>query len=127
MSKSSVENVTSKIDQLKLVLAVVVIIAGIVAFSMLQSKVPLVGRVLIFIGSLGLAAVIAWFSEPGRRTMAFAQDSYNEVKRVVWPTRKETIQMTGIVFAFVAVMGLFLWILDKLVAWLLFGVLLGWK
>lgn len=127
MSNTTIENVTSTTDRLKLVLAVIVIIAGIVAFSVLESKIPLVGRIAVFIGSLILAAVIAWFSEPGRRTIAFAQDSYNEVKRVVWPTRKETMQMTGIVFAFVAVMGLFLWVLDKLVAWLLFGVLLGWK
>ena len=127
MSNTTIENVTSTTDRLKLVLAVIVIIAGIVGFSVLESKIPLVGRIAVFIGSLILAAVIAWFSEPGRRTIAFAQDSYNEVKRVVWPTRKETMQMTGIVFAFVAVMGLFLWVLDKLVAWLLFGVLLGWK
>jgi preprotein translocase subunit SecE len=127
MSNTTIENATSTTDRLKLALAVLVIIAGIVGFSVLESKIPLVGRIAVFIGSLILAALIAWFSEPGRRTIAFAHDSYNEVKRVVWPTRKETIQMTGIVFAFVAVMGLFLWILDKLVAWLLFGVLLGWK
>ena len=127
MSNTTIENVTSTADRLKLALAVLVIIAGIVGFSMLESKIPLVGRIAVFIGSLVLAAVIAWFSEPGRRTIAFAQDSYNEVRRVVWPTRKETMQMTGIVFAFVAVMGLFLWVLDKLIAWLLFGVLLGWK
>ena len=127
MSNTTIENVTSTADRLKLGLAVVVIIAGIVGFSVLESKIPMVGRIAVFIGSLILAAVIAWFSEPGRRTIAFAQDSYGEVRRVVWPTRKETIQMTGIVFAFVAVMGLFLWLLDKLIAWLLFGVLLGWK
>lgn len=127
MSNTTIENVTSTTDRLKLALAVLVIIAGIVGFSVLESKIPMVGRIAVFIGSLILAAVIAWFSEPGRRTIAFAQDSYNEVRRVVWPTRKETMQMTGIVFAFVAVMGLFLWLLDKLIAWLLFGVLLGWK
>jgi preprotein translocase subunit SecE len=108
-------------------LAVLVIIAGIVGFSVLESKLPMVARIAIFVGSLALAALIAWMSEPGRRTIAFAHESYNEVKRVVWPTRKETLQMTGIVFAFVAIMGLFLWVLDKLVGWLLFGVLLGWK
>jgi preprotein translocase subunit SecE len=127
MSNTAIENVTSTADRLKLALAVLVIIGGIVGFSVLESKIPLVGRIAVFIGSLILAAIIAWFSEPGRRTIAFAQDSYNEVRRVIWPTRKETIQMTGIVFAFVAVMGLFLWVLDKLIAWLLFGVLLGWK
>jgi len=127
MSNTSIENVTSVTDKLKLGLAVLVIIAGIVGFSVLESKLPVVARVAIFVGSLGLAALIAWMSEPGRRTIAFAHESYNEVKRVVWPTRKETLQMTGIVFAFVAIMGLFLWVLDKLVEWLLFGVLLGWK
>ena len=127
MSNTSIENVTSVTDKLKLGLAVLVIIAGIVGFSVLESKLPMVARIAIFVGSLALAALIAWMSEPGRRTIAFAHESYNEVKRVVWPTRKETLQMTGIVFAFVAIMGLFLWVLDKLVEWLLFGVLLGWK
>ena len=127
MSNTSIVNVTSGTDKLKLGLAVLVIIAGIVGFSVFESKLPTVARVAIFVGSLGLAALIAWMSEPGRRTVAFAHESYNEVKRVVWPTRKETLQMTGIVFAFVAVMGLFLWVLDKLVEWMLFGVLLGWK
>ena len=127
MSNTSIETVTSVTDKLKLGLAVLVIIAGIVGFSVLESKLPMVARVAIFVGSLALAALIAWMSEPGRRTIAFAHESYNEVKRVVWPTRKETLQMTGIVFAFVAIMGLFLWVLDKLVGWLLFGVLLGWK
>lgn len=127
MSNTSIVNVTSGTDKLKLGLAVLVIIAGIVGFSVFESKLPTVARVAIFVGSLGLAALIAWMSEPGRRTVAFAHESYNEVKRVVWPSRKETLQMTGIVFAFVAVMGLFLWVLDKLVEWMLFGVLLGWK
>jgi preprotein translocase subunit SecE len=127
MSNTSIENVTSVADKLKLGLSVLVIIAGIVGFSIFESKLPAVARIAIFVGSLVLAAAIAWMSEPGRRTVAFAHESYNEVKRVVWPTRKETLQMTGIVFAFVAIMGLFLWVLDKLVEWLLFGVLLGWK
>jgi preprotein translocase subunit SecE len=127
MSNTSIENVTSTTDKLKLGLAILVIIAGIVGFSVLESKLPMVARIAIFVASLGIAAAIAWMSEPGRRTIAFAHESYSEVKRVVWPTRKETLQMTGIVFAFVAVMGLFLWVLDKLVQWLLFSVLLGWK
>jgi len=127
MSNTSVQTVTSGTDRIKLILAVLVVIAGIVAFSMFEGKWPAVARVGVFVLSLIVAALIAWTSEPGRRTLAFGQESYNEVKRVSWPTRKETMQMTGIVFAFVAIMGLFLWILDKSVEWLLFGVLLGWK
>ena len=127
MSNTAIENVTSTADRLKLGLSVLVVLAGIVAYSALESRIPAVARVAIFIASLIVAAVIVWFTEPGRRTVAFAQESYNEVRRVVWPTRKETMQMTGIVFAFVAIMGLFLWILDKFVEWSLFSVLLGWK
>ena len=126
MSNTNVETVTSTRDRLKLGLAVLVIIAGIVAFSMLEGRPPLV-RVGVFIGSLVVAALIAWFSEPGRRTLSFGRDSYNEVKRVVWPTRKESTQMTGIVFAFVAAMALLLWVVDKLMEWIIYGLLLGWK
>ena len=127
MSNTTIENVTSTADRVKLGLSVVVVLAGIIAYSALESRIPVVARVAIFVASLIVAALIVWFSEPGRRTVAFAHESYNEVRRVVWPTRKETLQMTGIVFAFVAIMGLFLWILDKFVEWALFSVLLGWK
>ena len=126
MSKSNVETITSNVDRLKLGLAILVILAGIVAYSMLDGQ-PIVARVGVFLVSLVIAAVIAWFSEPGRRTMSFARDASNEVKRVVWPTRKEATQMTGIVFAFVAVMAILLWTVDKLLQWLIYGVLLGWN
>jgi len=126
MSNTSVETVSSTVDRLKLGLAVLVIIAGIVAFSVLDDQ-PTVARVGIFIGSVIVAALIAWFSEPGRRSIGYLRDSYNEVKRVVWPTRKEATQMTAIVFAFVAVMGLFLWLVDKTLGWAIYGLLLGWR
>ncbi len=127
MSNSSIENVTSKTDRIKLGLAVLAVIAGIVGFSVFDGQFPMVARIGIFVAGLVLGALIAWTSEPGRRTIVFAQESYHEIKRVSWPTRKETMQMTGIVFAFVAVMGVFLWILDKGLEWVLYSVLLGWK
>src|SRR3546814_10914683 len=101
MSNNNVETVSSSIDRIKLGLAVLVIVAGIVGYSMLDNQ-PTIVRVGVFMGGLVIAAVIAWFSEPGRRTLSFGRDSYNEVKRVVWPTRKESTQLTGIVFVFVA-------------------------
>ena len=126
MSNASVETVTSTADRVKLGLAVLVVIAGIVGFSALGAQsMPI--RVGVFVGGLVVAAILVWFSEPGRRTLSFASDSYSEVKRVVWPTRKETIQMTGIVFAFVAVMGIFMWVLDKGIEFVLYGLLLGWR
>jgi preprotein translocase subunit SecE len=126
MSNSNVETVTSNTDRFKLGLAVLVIVAGIVGYAMLEAQ-PTIARVGVFLGSLVIAGIIAWFSEPGRRTMSFARDSYNEVKRVVWPTRKESTQMTGIVFLFVAAMGFLLWIVDKGLEWVIYGLLLGWK
>ncbi len=126
MSKSNVQTVNSSSDRIKLGLAVLVILAGIVGYSMLENQPGLV-RVGVFVGCVIVAAIIVWFSETGRRTLAFARDSQNEVKRVVWPNRKEATQMTGIVFVFVAAMGLLLWVVDKGLEWVIYGLLLGWK
>ncbi|MFT0851996.1 preprotein translocase subunit SecE [Achromobacter sp. F4_2707] len=126
MSNSKVETVSSKADRLKLALAVLVIVAGIVGYSMLEGQ-PTVLRLGAFLVSVIVAGFIAWSSEPGKRSMSFGRDAYNEIKRVVWPSRSETIRMTGIVFAFVIVVGAFLWLVDKILQWLIFGVLLGWN
>lgn len=126
MSNTNVETVNSTVDRLKLGLAVLVVIAGIVAFSMLEGESALI-RVAAFIGSLVVAFVIVWFSEPGRRTVGYARDSYHEVKRVIWPTRKEATQMTGVVFVFVTVMAIILWFFDKALEWIIYGLFLGWN
>lgn len=126
MSNTKVETVNSTLDRVKLGLAVLIIAAGIVAFSVFDDQ-PSVVRVSLFLGSVIIAAVIAWFSEPGRRSLAFGRDAYNEVKRVHWPTRKEAMQMTGIVFVFVILMAIFLWLVDKALGWVIYGLLLGWR
>ncbi|NYT66846.1 preprotein translocase subunit SecE [Alcaligenaceae bacterium] len=126
MSKSNVQTVNSNSDRIKLGLAVLVILAGIVGYSMLENQ-PSAVRVGVFVGCIIVAAVIVWFSDTGRRTLAFARDSQSEVKRVVWPSRKEATQMTGIVFVFVVFMGLLLWVVDKGLEWVIYGLLLGWK
>ncbi|MBV6274330.1 preprotein translocase subunit SecE [Alcaligenaceae bacterium CGII-47] len=126
MSHQNVETVNRAADRIKLGLAVLVIAAGIVAYSVFDSQ-PAYIRVGAFIGGLLIAALIAWFSDTGRRTIAFAHEAYNETRRVVWPTRKETTQMTAVVFAFVVAMGALLWIADKLLEWIIYGLLLGWK
>ena len=66
-------------------------------------------------------------SAPGKGFIAFAKDSYKEVRKVVWPTRKEALQTTLVVFGFVFVMAMFLWISDKSIEWAIFSVILGWK
>jgi len=63
----------------------------------------------------------------GSRLWAFGRDAWREVGKVVWPTRKESVQMTAYVFAFVVVMALFLWLTDKTLEWVIFDLILGWR
>jgi len=84
-------------------------------------------RVVALIGGLIVAAVVFFTAESGRQLIAYGQDSAKEVRKVVWPTRKEALQMTGYVFAFVFVMAFFLWLTDKTLEWVLYDLLLGWK
>jgi len=114
------------IDKLKLAVAVALVAAGIWGYYLLAEQ-ALVLRVLAVMGGLAAAAVTAWMSEPGRQFVVFATESVAEVKKVVWPTRKETMQTTAAVFAFVVVMAVFLWISDKTLEWLLYDLVLGWK
>jgi len=125
-SSTTVETVTTSADKAKLAAAAALVIGGIVAFYLLGQK-DLWLRVAALL-VLMIAAVAAFFtSEPGRQLIAYGKDSVREVKKVVWPTRKEALQMTGYVFAFVVVMALFLWATDKTLEWLLYDVVLGWR
>ena len=104
-------------DKLKLLVAGLLIAAGIAGFYFLQDQ-PAVFRVLSVLLSLIAAAGVAWMTDPGRQFYVFAQESVVEARKVVWPTRKETMQMTGVVVAFVVVMALFLWLVDGSLTWL---------
>ncbi len=126
MANQDVQTVGSVADKIKVVLALVLLLAGLVGFYQLADQ-PMVLRVLVVLAGFGLALLVAALSEPGRRFIAFFQDAVQEARRVVWPTRKETLQMTGIVFAFVVVMALFLWLTDKSLEWVLYDLILGWK
>lgn len=123
---AQVETISTGADKVKLAVAAVLVIAAVVVFYTL-AKQDLWMRVAALI-ALMLAAVATFFtSEPGRQLIAYGRDSIKEVKKVVWPTRKEALQMTGYVFAFVFVMALFLFLTDKTLEWLLYDLILGWK
>jgi preprotein translocase subunit SecE len=81
----------------------------------------------VLAGGIVVAVVIALISQSGRRFIGFSQHAIDETRKVVWPTRKETIQTTLIVFAFVLVMAIFLWLADKVLEWALYDLILGWK
>jgi len=103
-------------DNIKLLVAALLVAAGIAGFYML-SDMPTVVRVVSVLAGLATAAGVAWFTAPGRQFYAFSQESVTEARKVVWPTRKETIQMTLVVAAFVFVMALFLWMVDGSLTW----------
>jgi len=126
MANQNVETVTSAFDRVKFALALVALVAGITGFYLL-AEYPMVLRVASVLAGLGVGALVASFSEPGRRFFGFARDSWSETRRVTWPTRKETVQMTVTVFGFVVVMAIFLWLVDKTLEVTLYDWFLGWR
>lgn len=79
------------------------------------------------VAGLAFAVLLLWTSATGRDFLNFAKESVRETKKVVWPTRKEATQITGVVFAFVLVMAMFLWGTDKILEVVLYDLILGWK
>lgn len=113
-------------DKLKFALALLLLMAGIAGFFLLAEQ-PLVLRVISVLIGIAAGIAVAWFTEPGQRFVVLGQESVAEARKVVWPSRKETLQTTGIVFAFVLVMAIMLWLTDKTLEWVLYDLMLGWK
>lgn len=98
-------------DKIKLGFALLLLVAGIGGFYYLSDS-AMVLRVISVLAGIVLAVVVMWFTPQGRQFYAFSRESSEETRRVVWPSRKETLQTTGIVFAFVLLMAIFLWMVD---------------
>ena len=126
MSAANIENVSTTADKAKLVLAVALVVAALAGFYTLSAQGQIVQWLTLF-GGLVAAVVVFLLSLPGRRLVAFGNDAWREVNKVVWPTRKESTQMTLYVFAFVVIMALFLWLTDKTLEWVFYDLILGWK
>jgi preprotein translocase subunit SecE len=104
------------LDKIKITAGVLCVVLGLWAYYWF-SGTPLVLRVLMVLGGLVLGGLVAWTSAPGKAFFVFARESWAEAGRVSWPTRKETVQTTAVVFAFVVVMALFLFAVDSSIAW----------
>jgi len=106
--------------------AIALVIASLVGFYMLsrQGSVAQWGALVV---GFAAAFVVFMSSESGKELAAFGRDAWKEVKKVVWPTRKEATQMTLYVFGFVVIMALFLFLTDKTLEWVVYDLLLGWK
>lgn len=126
MSNHPVQTVGASGDKVKIALAIFVAIAGVVGFYVLSDKATIV-RVAALVAGLVAAIAIAWTSTSGRDFINFSKEAVRETKKVVWPTRKETVQMTAVVFGFVLIMALFLFGTDKLLEVVFYDLILGWK
>ena len=126
MATTQVETVSTGADKAKLGVAAALVVAGLAGFYLLAKQGQLVQWGVLLVC---LAAAIAVFftAESGRQLLAFGRDAWKEVKKVVWPERKEAIQITAYVFGFVLIMALFLWLTDKTLEWLFYDLILGWK
>jgi len=126
MATADVQDVMTTADKLKLGLALVLVVASLGGFYGLGAQGAWVQWAVLLVG-LAVAVAVFLVSMHGRQLMGFGRDAWREVQKVVWPTRKESIQMTAYVFAFVLIMALFLWFTDKTLEWLLYDLILGWK
>ena len=125
-ANTEVETVTTGADKAKLGVAALLVVGAIVAYYVLARQgfwAQLAGLLVLLAGAVALF----FTSESGKHLIAFGRESVREVKKVVWPTRKESMQMTGYVMAFVFVMALFMWIADKTVEWVLYDLILRWR
>ena len=103
-------------DKVKLAAAIVIVVAGVAGYYVLADQAIWM-RWLPVIASLVLAAVVVAFSRYGSEFRRFVELARIELRKIVWPTRQETLQTTLVVFGFVIIAGLFFWVLDLVLAW----------
>jgi preprotein translocase subunit SecE len=116
MNEQITDQGAGRSDGVLLGLAVVLVLGGVAAFYVLQGQPGWLRWLAVVAGIAMGVAVFAW-SQSGRSFWQFVQDSRNEMRKVVWPSRQETWTTTLVVFVFVIVAGLFFWGLDVFLAW----------
>lgn len=126
MAISQIETINTNADKAKLGASAILIVGALAAFYLLSKQGQIAQWVALIVG-VAAAVGIFLLSEPGKQLVSFGRDAWREVKKVVWPTRKETTQMTLYVFGFVVLMALFLWLTDKTLEWVFYDLILGWK
>ncbi len=126
MATSEVETVSSTADKARLAASIALVVLALVAYYLLAKQGAWVqGAALLVV--LGAAVAVFLTSDYGKQLIGFGRESVREVRKVVWPERKEAMQITLYVFGFVLVMALFLWLTDKTLEWVLYDLVLGWK
>ncbi|WP_028456280.1 preprotein translocase subunit SecE [Chitinilyticum litopenaei] len=113
-----------RVDKIKAVAAALLLVAGAVAYQFLPAAQG-VARVAALVLAVLAACGMVWFSALRRDFFGYALDSWKEAKKVVWPSKKETWQVTAVVFVFVAVLALFMLIVDQALTWVFYDLILG--
>ena len=126
MASTQIQTVTSGADRLKMGASVALLVLALAGYFLLARQGVWVQWAAFIVGLVAAVGVFLT-SESGQQLIAFGIDATRELKKVVWPTRKEATQMTLVVFAFVFVMALFLWLTDKTLEWIFYDLILGWK
>lgn len=117
---AKVETQASKLDGLKWLVVVALVAVGVVGNSMFANE-SLLYRVLALVALAIVAGLIALQTAKGKAFFQLFKEAKNEIRKVVWPTRQETLQTTGIVVVAVLIIGLLLWGLDSLLGWIISG------
>jgi preprotein translocase subunit SecE len=107
---------SSALDTLKLIVALALLVAGIYGFYYFEAQATWI-RLLGLLGVVALAVFIVVQTPKGRGIWRFAADSRTEVRKVVWPTRQETLQTLLIIVIAVFITALFLWLVDSILFW----------
>ena len=126
MANAQIETVSSGAEKARLWVSALLVVAGLVAFYGLAKQGSAAQWGGLVVGVV-LAAVVLFTAQTGKRLIAFGRDAKNEIKKVVWPTRKEAIQTTLFVFGFAVLMAIFLWLADKALEWVVYDLILHWK
>ncbi|SEG77647.1 preprotein translocase subunit SecE [Marinobacterium lutimaris] len=119
---SKVTSEGSKLDALKWLVVIAIVAVGVVGNSVFSGE-SLLYRVLALLALALVAGFVAFQTAKGRAFFQLFKEAKNEIRKVVWPTRQETLQTTAIVVVAVLIVGLLLWGLDSLLGWLVSGVI----
>jgi preprotein translocase subunit SecE len=121
MSEQQEAAQTSGLDSAKLAIAIALVVGGIIAYYWFETQAWYL-RGAYVVGGTVLGLFLAWQTAVGRNTLAFILSSRNEVRKMVWPTRQETLQTTMAVIVVVLITGILMWGLDLFLFWALRGL-----
>lgn len=110
------EEQSSGLDTVKLIIAMAILVGGVFGFYYFEDESQLL-RVLGVIGMSILSFVVVTTTAIGKKGLGFAKDSRTEVRKVVWPTRQETVQTTLAVLVMVLIVAIMLWLVDMFLGW----------